>query len=150
MIGCKIRGLYLSYAMFWLVFFLPPILHYELPKKALRKCLPLLEQLDQSMKYERRSVLDKNDLLVDVRLPKMGIDDDEQEDEYLRPFKFDENEGRDVLERLDDGEDDDDADEYLAHHDAAAAGIDDDEEVFLNFDFSSYKIIYKSMIKKIT
>lgn len=93
------------------------------------------------MKYERRSVLDKNDLLVDVRLPKMGIDDDEQEDEYLSPFKFDENEGRDVLERLDDGEDDDDADEYLAHHDAVAAGIDDDEEVFLNFDFSSFKII---------
>jgi hypothetical protein len=140
-IGCKIRGLYLSYAVFWLVFFLPPILHYELPKKALRKCLPLLEQLDQSMKYERRSVLDKNDLLVDVRLPKMGIDDDEQEDEYLSPFKFDENEGRDVLERLDDGDDDDDADEYLAHHDAAA-GIDDDEEV--NFDLfmgSKFSII---------
>jgi len=138
-IGCKIRGLYLSYAMFWLVFFLPPILHYELPKKALRKCLPLLEQLDQSMKYERRSVLDKNDLLVDVRLPKMGIDDDEQEDEYLSPFKFDENEGRDVLERLDDGEDDDDADEYLAHHDAVAAGIDDDEEVEEEFEYEVHQ-----------
>lgn len=66
------------------------------------------------MKYERRSVLDKNELLVDVRLPKMGIDDDEQEDEYLKPFKFDEAIGRDVLEKLDDGEDDDeDTDEYV-------------------------------------
>lgn len=76
------------------------------------------------MKYERRSVLDKSELLVDVRLPKMGIDDDEQEEEYLRPFKFDENVGRDVLERLDDGEDDDeeDTDEY-------AGGVNPDEEV---------------------
>lgn len=41
-VGVKIRGLYLSYAMFWLVFFLPPVLHYDLPKKALQKCLPLL------------------------------------------------------------------------------------------------------------
>lgn len=111
-VGIKIKGLYLSYALFWLVFFLPPILHYDLPKKALHKCLPLLEQLDHSMKYERRSVLDKNELLVDVVMPKMGINDDEQEDEYLKSFKFDENESREVMENLDDGDDDDEDHEY--------------------------------------
>ena len=80
------------------------------------------------MKYERRSVLDKSELLVDVRLPKMGLDDDEQEDEYLRPFKFDENLGRAVFDKLDDGEDDDDdedTDDYVG--DGAVDG--EEEEV---------------------
>ncbi len=92
----------------------------------------LLEQLDASMKYERRSIIDKNELLVDVRMPKMGIDDDEQEEEYLKPFKFDENVGKDVLEKLDDGDDDDDdenTEDYAASADALHGIDDDDEEV---------------------
>lgn len=127
-VGVKIRGMYLSYALFWLVFFLPPVLHYELPKRLLHKCLPLLEQLDHSMKYERRSVLDKSELLVDVRMPSMGIDDDAQEDEYLRPFKFDEQTGRGVLEKLDDGDDDDDDDDEADVDEYVDKNADDEVE----------------------
>lgn len=88
------------------------------------------EQLDHSMKYERRSVLDKSELLVDVRLPKLGIDDDEQEEEYLKSFKFDEDEGRDMLEKLNDGEDDDDdTDDYIAGETVP----DVEEEVWIYF-----------------
>jgi len=82
-IGIKIRGFYLSYFMFWVIFLIPAIIHYEIPKKLLNKALPFLEQLDQSMKYERRSILNKDDLLVDVMLPPTQIDD-EEEDEYIK------------------------------------------------------------------
>lgn len=68
--------------MFWVVFLVPAIIHYEVPKKILNKALPLLEQLDQSMKYERRSILNKEELLVDVMLPPTQMDD-EEEDEYI-------------------------------------------------------------------
>lgn len=116
-IGIKIKGLYLSYMLFWIVFFVPAILHYELPKKLLHKALPLLQQLDQSMKYERRSVLDKSELLVDVRLPDTSKDDELEEEEYLKAFKFDESESK-LLENLDDGEEDEVGD-Y----------VDDNEEI---------------------
>ena len=69
--------------MFWVVFLVPAIIHYEIPKKILNKALPLLEQLDQSMKYERRSILNKDELLVDVMLPPTQMDD-EEEDEYIK------------------------------------------------------------------
>ncbi len=74
--------------------------------------MPLLEQLDQSMKYERRSVLDKSQLLVDVKLPNLDELDDQQEDEYLSSFKLDDldkmkSKQRRVYENLQDDEDDD-------------------------------------------
>lgn len=87
--------------------------------------LPLLQQLDHSMKYERRSVLDKKELLVDVKLPKPEYeeDDDEQDEEYINSFKLNEKNRR-VLENLDDEEDEDDEDieeeinnDYLADSD---------------------------------
>ena len=69
---------------FWIMFVVPAILHYDIPRKILSKAMPILEQLDHSMKYERRSILDKKDLLVDVKLPTSDFDDLEQEDEYLK------------------------------------------------------------------
>lgn len=116
-IGYKIKGFYLSYALFWIVFFVPAIIHYDLMRKLIRKAMPLLEQLDHSMKYERRSVLDKSQLLVDVKLPESD-EADEQEDEYLRSFKLDDLDKmklkqRKVFENLQDDEDDDEEGEEL-------------------------------------
>lgn len=124
-IGIKIKGLYLSYLLFWIVFFVPAVLHYELPKKLLRKALPLLEQLDQSMKYERRSVLDKSELLVDVKVPT-NDDDDQEEEEYLKSFKFDETQTN-LMENLDDGEEDE-ADEYVDNQEIEYEDEDMDEQ----------------------
>jgi hypothetical protein len=114
-IGFKIKGFYLSYVLFWIVFFVPAIIHYDLLRKLLRKAMPLLEQLDHSMKYERRSVLDKSELLVDVKMPSSD-EMDEQEDEYLDSFKLDDldkmkSKQRRVFENLQDDEDDDEEEE---------------------------------------
>lgn len=57
------------------------------------------------------------------------MDDDEQEDEYLRPFKFDENLGRAAFDKLDDGEDDDDDDEDTDDYVGDGAADGDEEEV---------------------
>jgi hypothetical protein len=111
MLGIKVRGVYLTYSMFWIIFFVPAIIHYDMARKLLRRCVPLLEQLDQSMKYERRSILDKNDLLVDVQLPSSEAADDEIEDEYLAPFKFDENSPILLNQKLEKNEDDDNDDD---------------------------------------
>jgi hypothetical protein len=114
-IGFKIKGFYLSYVLFWIVFFVPAIIHYDFLRKLLRKAMPLLEQLDHSMKYERRSVLDKSELLVDVKMPTSD-EMDEQEDEYLNSFKLDDldkmkSKQRRVFENLQDDEDDDEEEE---------------------------------------
>jgi hypothetical protein len=87
-IGVKITGFYIGYSLFWILFVVPAILHYDIPRKVLSKALPILEQLDQSMKYERRSILDKKELLVDVKLPQSDLVDIEQEDEYLKSFQL--------------------------------------------------------------
>lgn len=87
-IGVKIKGFYIGYSLFWILFVVPAILHYDIPRKVLSKALPILEQLDQSMKYERRSILDKKELLVDVKLPQSDLVDIEQEDEYLKSFQL--------------------------------------------------------------
>lgn len=89
-IGSKIQGLYLTYIFFWIIFFVPPIIHYDIPKKVLSRALPLLEQLDHSMKYERRSVLDKSELLVNVKHKTSEQDDEAEEDEYLKSFQLNE------------------------------------------------------------
>lgn len=56
-IGIKIKGFYLAYFTFWILFFIPAIIHYNVPSKLLSKAVPVLEQLDRSMEYERRSIL---------------------------------------------------------------------------------------------
>lgn len=67
---------------------MPAVVHFDIPKKVLSRLLPLLEQLDHSMKYERRSVLDKSELLVDVKHPNSDELDQAEEDEYLRSFQL--------------------------------------------------------------
>jgi hypothetical protein len=130
-VGIKIKGIYLSYCLFWIVFFVPAIIHYELPKKLLRKMLPLLEQLDHSMKYERRSILDKSELLVDVKLPTSELNDEEEEDQYLESFKLDENQ-RILFERLGENADEEDTDgeeEDLVDQNNIDVEFDDQEEI---------------------
>lgn len=132
-IGVKIRGIYLAYFLFWIVFFVPAILHYDILKKLLRKALPLLEQLDHSMKYERRSILDKSDLLVDVKLPQSEINDEEEEDQYLESFRLDESQRRE-FERFGDNENDEDSesvDEYVQQKDIEVE-IQEDEDSYGN------------------
>ena len=129
-IGFKIKGFYLSYVLFWIVFFVPAIIHYDILRKLLRKAMPLLEQLDHSMKYERRSVLDKSELLVDVKLPT-NDDMDDQEDEYLDSFKLEDldkmkSKQRRVFENLQDDEDDDEEELDMTEMDSLndASGAD--------------------------
>jgi hypothetical protein len=55
--GTKVKGFYIAYSAFWIMFFIPAIIHYNVPNILLIRALPLLEQLDRSMEYERRSVL---------------------------------------------------------------------------------------------
>ena len=50
-IGVKINSFYIGYSLFLILFVVPAILHYDVPRKVLSKALPILEQLDQSMKY---------------------------------------------------------------------------------------------------
>ena len=98
----------------------------------LNKALPFLEQLDRSMKYERRSVLDKSELLVDVKLPNTSDQDaDLEEDEYLRAFQLDDldkmkEKQRRAYENLED--DDDDQDEDEEGHDEEDEELEEDED----------------------
>lgn len=132
-LGVKVRGFFLSYLLFWFLFFVPAILHYNLARKLLNKALPFLEQLDHSMKYERRSVLDKSELLVDVKLPnQQELDADADEDEYFKSFRLDDiknmkEKQRRVYENLDDDDDDEDEDEDESYEDEEEA--DEDEFV---------------------
>lgn len=132
-IGIKVKGAILSYILFWIVFFIPAILHYDVPKRLLRKALPLLQQLDHSMKYERRSVIDRKELLVDVRLPKQEYEDeDEQDEEYLKSFNFDVKQRR-VLENLEDEDEDEEIHGYVDHENLEVEYEEDqgdEEEVY--------------------
>lgn len=128
-IGVKIKGFYLVYFLFWVIFFVPAILHYDLPRKLLSKALPLLEQLDHSMKYERRSILDKSELLVDVQLPQSDLADDEKEDEIIREYKLEDfdkmtEKKRKTYENLEDDEDDEEEEAVVT----SIHGLVDEEE----------------------
>ena len=86
------------------------------------------------MKYERRSILDKNKLLVDVKLPSNELDDQE-EDEYLKSFQLHDLDKRKesqhrVFANLVDEEEDDEEDE-------------DDEIIEEVFEIQTYEQIYK-------
>lgn len=105
-IGTKIQGSLLLYICFWILFFVPAVIHFDIPRKLLCRFLPLLEQLDQSMKYERRSVLDKSDLLVDVQHKTSEETDQAEEDEYLKSFELGQlsKSKRRIIENLEDEE----------------------------------------------
>lgn len=101
-ISIKIKSSHLTYALFWIIFLLPAFIHYDVAKRILFLILPLLQQLDQSMHYKRRSVLDKSELLVDVKLPQVEYDDNyEEEDEFYKQLNEKE---RQIFENLDDEE----------------------------------------------
>jgi hypothetical protein len=140
-VGFNVKGFYLVYILFWLVFFVPAIIHFDIPRKLLQRVLPLLEQLDHSMKYERRSILDKKDLLVDVKLPTNEIDDDEEEDEYLKSFQLKENEHRSFDD--DDEDDDDNNSEENDNLDADEDDDDDEEVVEETYEIQNYIQYYK-------
>lgn len=105
-IGTKIQGSLLLYICFWILFFVPAIIHFDIPRKLLCRALPLLEQLDHSMKYERRSILDKSDLLVDVQHKNSDETDQAEEDEYLKSFELGQlsKSKRRIIENLEDEE----------------------------------------------
>lgn len=127
-ISIKIKGSHLAYILFWIIFFLPAIIHYELAKKMLFKLLPLLQQLDHSMQYERRSILDKSELLVDVKLPKTEYEEDyEEENEFIRQLT---EKDRRVLENME-SEDEEEDDEYVDHEDV---NIEEIEEKKMDHD----------------
>jgi hypothetical protein len=48
-IGIKINGFYVSYIIMLILFTLPAIFYHKLIQKLLKRLLPILEQLDQSM-----------------------------------------------------------------------------------------------------
>jgi hypothetical protein len=140
-IGVKIKGIYLIYLVFWVIFVIPAVIHYDIPRKILSKAMPILEQLDHSMKYERRSILDKKELLVDVKLPQSDFDDLEQEDEYLKSFQLEdlelvksshrrvfENEPEDEEDEYDDDDDDDDEEEEENYEEDDEQGEEIEEE----------------------
>lgn len=131
-IGTRIQGFYLSYIVFWIIFTVPAVVHFDIPKKILSRALPLLEQLDQSMKYERRSVLDKSDLLVDVKHKTSEENDEAEEDEYLKSFVLGDlsRTNRRVFENLEDSESlYSDHTEYEEDEDEVDEDEDDEEEV---------------------
>ena len=133
-LGTKVRGFFLSYLIFWFLFFVPAILHYNIPRKILNKAIPFLEQLDHSMKYERRSILDKSELLVDVKLPNTSdIEADLEEDEYLRSFKLDNLEDmkekqRRAFENLEDDDEDDEENSGEENSEGVNEYNDDEDE----------------------
>lgn len=122
-IGTNVRGFYLCYILFWAVFFVPAVVHFDIPKKVLSRLLPLLEQLDHSMKYERRSVLDKSELLVDVKHPNSDELDQAEEDEYLRSFQLGDLKGKErrVFDNLDE-------ESLWSEHTEDGEHTDDEEE----------------------
>ena len=150
-VGIKIKGIYLSYMLFWIVFFVPAIIHYDLVRILIRKMLPLLEQLDHSMKYERRSILDKSELLVDVKLPQSELDDEEEEDQYLESFRLDENQRRE-FERFGDNENEDDSesiDEYVDNNVNIEAEYEEDQEVRENVRITTRKTVVTEQTKDV-
>lgn len=112
-ISIKIKSSHLAYVLFWIIFFLPAFIHYEVAKRILFVLLPLLQQLDQSMQYERRSILDKSELLVDVKLPQTEYEEDyEEEAEFFKPLS---EKDKRLLENLED--EDEEIDEFVDHED---------------------------------
>ncbi|CAF0781390.1 unnamed protein product [Rotaria sordida] len=84
-IGVKINGFYVSYITMLILFTLPAIVYHKLIPKLLQRLAPVLEQLDQSMEYKRRSIIDRKDLLV--KIDKSGSINDDDDDDDVRRLK---------------------------------------------------------------
>jgi hypothetical protein len=81
-IGVKINGFYVSYLTMLILFTLPAIVYHKLIPKLLKRLAPVLEQLDQSMEYKRRSLLDRKELLVNIN--RSGVNDNDDDDDVRR------------------------------------------------------------------
>jgi len=79
-IGIKINGFYVSYLVMLILFTLPAIVYHKLIQKLLKRLAPILEQLDESMEYKRRTLIDRKDLLVKIKTPGLNEFDDDDED----------------------------------------------------------------------
>ncbi|UJR36967.1 hypothetical protein I4U23_029675 [Adineta vaga] len=81
-IGVKINGFYVSYLTMLILFTLPAVVYHKLVSKLLQRLAPFIEQLDQSMEYKRRSLIDRKDLLV--KIDKTGLNNDDDDDDVRR------------------------------------------------------------------
>ncbi|CAF1616551.1 unnamed protein product [Rotaria magnacalcarata] len=81
-IGMKINGYYVSYLVMLILFTLPAIIYHKLITKLLKRLAPILEQLDQSMEYKRRTLIDRKDLLVKMQTP--GLNEDNEDEDISR------------------------------------------------------------------
>ncbi|CAF5202264.1 unnamed protein product, partial [Rotaria magnacalcarata] len=78
----KINGYYVSYLVMLILFTLPAIIYHKLITKLLKRLAPILEQLDQSMEYKRRTLIDRKDLLVKMQTP--GLNEDNEDEDISR------------------------------------------------------------------
>ncbi|CAF4651065.1 unnamed protein product, partial [Rotaria sp. Silwood2] len=65
----------------------PAIVYHKLIPKLLKRLAPILEQLDESMEYKRRTLIDRKDLLVKIKTPGLNENDDEDDDDDVRKIK---------------------------------------------------------------
>ena len=149
-VGVKIKGFYLTYLFFWIIFSFPAIIYYEVPWKILSRALPILEQLDHSMKYERRSILDKSELLVDVKISPNDFDQ-ETENEYLESFQLGDldkmhESGRRALEELDDEDEDDE--EYDPNDEEAGEEIITETQE-IEYEYEPEKGSYRKTVTEV-
>ncbi|CAF3409077.1 unnamed protein product [Rotaria socialis] len=79
-IGVKINGFYVSYIIMLILFTLPAIVYHKLIPKLLQRLAPVLEQLDQSMEYKRRSLIDRKELLVKIDTSANNYEDEDDDD----------------------------------------------------------------------
>ncbi|CAF1101195.1 unnamed protein product [Adineta ricciae] len=85
--GMKINGFYVSYIVMLILFTLPAIIYHKMIPKLLKRLAPILEQLDESMEYKRRTLVDRKDLLVKIKTPGLNENADEDDDEDVRKLK---------------------------------------------------------------
>ncbi|CAF4201359.1 unnamed protein product, partial [Rotaria magnacalcarata] len=63
-----------------ILFTLPAIVYHKLIPKLLQRLAPVLEQLDQSMEYKRRSLIDRKELLVKIDTSANNYEDEDDDD----------------------------------------------------------------------
>ncbi|CAF1418060.1 unnamed protein product [Rotaria sp. Silwood1] len=148
-IGMKINGYYISYVVMLILFTLPAIVYHKLISKLLKRLAPILEQLDESMEYKRRTLIDRKDLLVKIKTPGLNEnDDDDDDDEDFRKLKQKQQiQTKDHLSIInDDNDDDDDDDDDDNNND----NDDESSEQNLISTSNEYETSYISQLSKQT
>ncbi|CAF1015977.1 unnamed protein product [Rotaria sordida] len=140
-IGMKINGYYVSYLVMLILFTLPAIVYHKIIPKLLKRLAPILEQLDESMEYKRRTLIDRKDLLVKIKTPGLNENDDD-DDEDVRKLKQQQQQQqqkqkqiqtKDRVLIIDDDDDDDDYDESEQN----LTSINDENEILYNSQVSN-------------